>query len=187
MQHFGSFPTMRAAKEFYRTVRAEQHKLKIAKIAPLLSAAARPAVLLPKQASIVTGPAIYFLECSPHGPIKIGYSTHILKRIMDLTGSNGQATKFLGAIAGSRADERALHERFAHAHAHHEWFWPYSDLLQFLVGLGMEPTVIMDKALIRKMKQADGVAEEWMRQYKELVPKSSVAAKEHSQGHQVAR
>lgn len=170
MQHFGGFPTMGAAKDFYDTIRKEQQKLKIAKIGPLLRSASLPDVLLPKHARIVTGHAIYFLECPPFGPIKIGYSAHILKRIMDLNGSNGQETKFLGAIPGSRANERALHQRFAHAHAHHEWFWPYSDLLQFLVSLGMEPTVIMDKMLARKMKHAAESTEGWMRQYKELIP-----------------
>jgi hypothetical protein len=98
------------------------------------------------------GEAIYFLECLPDGPVKIGYSRKLSRRLLALTATNGSETRFLGAIPGSKSQEQDLHDRFKHVRSHHEWYYCHIDLLQFLVQQGMEPARLTEllKKKIRK-------------------------------------
>jgi hypothetical protein len=80
-------------------------------------------------------PVVYFVRM-PDGIIKIGYSASMETRMTKLGGD------LLALLPGTRDDERAHHERFAHCLDHGlEWFRPEPDLLAYVdtvrEGLGL--------------------------------------------------
>lgn len=77
---------------------------------------------------------VYFAE--REGLIKIGCSASLPHRMRKL------GTRLLSAFEGTFADERAMHERFAHLRGEGEWFSPGAELVQFISDLPTyEPTI----------------------------------------------
>jgi T5orf172 domain len=150
MRHFGSFASKHAARAFYQSMKKNQLKERVALLSPIHHDVPAPHVLLPQHTAIMFGEAIYFLECLPNGPVKIGHSQKLSRRLLALTATNGAQTRFLGAIAGSKAQEQRLHEQFKHIRDHHEWYHCHIDLLQFLVQHGMEPAMFSERLNIKR-------------------------------------
>ncbi len=76
---------------------------------------------------------VYFIECS--GRIKVGFSTDVQSRLRKF--STGSAFKFslIGAIDGTKALERAIHQQLAVHRAHGEWFEDCSAVRLVIVDL----------------------------------------------------
>lgn len=82
---------------------------------------------------------IYFIQDGDDGPIKIGYSDNVLRRIRDLRTGTHQNLRLLLAIGGGVEQEAQLHERFSFAHKKGEWFWPVNALIDFVDGYTLPP------------------------------------------------
>lgn len=77
---------------------------------------------------------IYFIK-SEDGPIKIGYTISIEKRISSLQTGNSKKLVVLATISGSRNFERKIHNKFHHFKLNGEWFKPEKELLDFIEEL----------------------------------------------------
>lgn len=72
---------------------------------------------------------IYFVQVGAAGPVKIGCTRDVTKRISSLQTGHPERLVLLGCFEGTTRDERELHERF---HAHRltgEWFRPAPEIL----------------------------------------------------------
>ena len=66
---------------------------------------------------------VYFIQAGgPDGPIKIGISYEVARRLYSLQRSNPLPLKLLATVPGGARLERELHERFAAQRLHGEWF-----------------------------------------------------------------
>ena len=52
--------------------------------------------------------------------------------------------RFLGALAGTLEDEKRFHEKYASDRLHGEWFRLSPEILLFLCGAGMKPTIAVE-------------------------------------------
>jgi len=82
--------------------------------------------------SVEDGPAchVYFMQRAD-GMVKIGSSLDVPARQRVLESAAGPLEVLL-ALPGDRVLETELHERFAEARVHGEWFNPVSDLLEYI-------------------------------------------------------
>lgn len=76
---------------------------------------------------------VYFVQGSSGGPIKIGYSVNVAKRLAVL--SYPDELILLAQVQGDKALERRLHRRFKKYRAHGEWFNPAPELLAYIDSL----------------------------------------------------
>lgn len=74
---------------------------------------------------------IYFVQ-SAHGPIKIGMTTNLDKRLVQLRSANKGSLSVLGLMPGGGKTEAALHVEFADIRLDGEWFAPHERLLRFV-------------------------------------------------------
>ena len=73
---------------------------------------------------------IYFLKpVGMDGPIKIGWSCEVNRRLQELQTANAARLVLLGFIPGTMEDERAWHARHATERLEAEWFRPSQALL----------------------------------------------------------
>jgi hypothetical protein len=72
---------------------------------------------------------IYFIRAAT-GHIKIGTALNPTTRLADLQVGNPQPLELIGAVPGSRAQEKALHAEFAEHRSIREWFNPTPALLE---------------------------------------------------------
>jgi hypothetical protein len=75
---------------------------------------------------------IYFIRRPDDGSIKIGTTELLSARLGQLKAQHPGDLTVLGVISGSYADERALHDRFAHLRGDGEWFRAGDDLMEFI-------------------------------------------------------
>ncbi len=75
---------------------------------------------------------IYFVRPVGGGNIKIGVSVDPYERLETLQNGSPVKLELIGYVAGSIADEAAMHQRFARMRLHGEWFSPEGELLSFL-------------------------------------------------------
>lgn len=79
---------------------------------------------------------VYFLKpVGMPGPIKIGRTVDIRKRLATFASWSPIRLEVAASVVGSAALERRLHETFAFAHSHLEWFYPVDELLQGISAL----------------------------------------------------
>jgi len=78
---------------------------------------------------------VYFLQSGQDGPIKIGYTTDIQKRIKALQTAHPFPLKLLLVINGNVDDESKLHKKFNSLRLCGEWFSPDEKLLQYIEKL----------------------------------------------------
>lgn len=76
---------------------------------------------------------IYFVQDSDSLAIKIGYAANPEERLATLQTANSSTLRLLAELPGGRADEAALHRRFAASRLVGEWFRPSPDLIEFLL------------------------------------------------------
>lgn len=79
------------------------------------------------------GSSVYFAASG--GQIKIGWSRRVSMRLAQLQTGSPIPIKLLGTVAGGRALERRLHERFAHLRTAGEWFQDDPELLDHIGAL----------------------------------------------------
>lgn len=65
---------------------------------------------------------IYFIEQPDCGAVKIGYTRDMMTRVRNIATFCPLRLQLIGLIAGTTADEEALHRRFAEHRNHGEWF-----------------------------------------------------------------
>jgi hypothetical protein len=80
--------------------------------------------------------AVYFVQAKQGGPIKIGVSSDVPKRIRAIQTTSPAELLVLRVIpSGGRELERKLHESFAAHRLHGEWFEPAQELLDYIRDL----------------------------------------------------
>ncbi len=75
---------------------------------------------------------VYFIQPINGGPIKIGWSSDVKRRLAALNSAHPYELTILGTIRGSVRDERRLHHRFSSGRLQGEWFEPSEELLAFI-------------------------------------------------------
>lgn len=80
---------------------------------------------------------IYFVRSGD--AIKIGVSGNIPLRIRTLATACQRPVELLAVMPGGYADEKALHDRFAHLRGHGEWFRADTELVDFIAALPPSP------------------------------------------------
>jgi hypothetical protein len=79
---------------------------------------------------------VYFLQATNGGPIKIGFSRDLLRRIHELNSASPIPLRVVGVIAGGDQETEAeLHAWFAGARLHGEWFRPIEALVQHITDI----------------------------------------------------
>jgi hypothetical protein len=80
------------------------------------------------------GPCVYFIG-TPEGPVKIGFTTNVNKRLPTIQVSSPVRLKVLAILPGSRVNEGGLHVRFARQRLHGEWFSMTDEMLALIGDL----------------------------------------------------
>jgi hypothetical protein len=75
---------------------------------------------------------IYFLQAEPGGPIKIGFSGKMNRRLGRLMDLAARPLRVLAVMPGQKWHERRAQARFAHLRITGEWFRAGEDLLAFI-------------------------------------------------------
>lgn len=78
---------------------------------------------------------IYFIQRGDAGPVKIGFTNDIRKRLRGLQTGHDTRLILRRAFDGSEVDERKLHARFVGSRLQGEWFAPTADILTGDIGL----------------------------------------------------
>jgi hypothetical protein len=65
---------------------------------------------------------VYFIRFGETGPIKIGYSTQVGRRVAELQTGSPEELHVVATVPGTKTDEAALHRRFKGQHARGEWY-----------------------------------------------------------------
>lgn len=88
-------------------------------------------VTTPKKRGVV-----YFVQAGTHaGPIKIGFTVNMRKRLEDLQTANHERLTVLGTIPNcSRQDEARIQRQFDPLKIHGEWFYPAKPLREFILA-----------------------------------------------------
>lgn len=81
------------------------------------------------------GQLVYFLRMGEDGPVKIGISSDVKKRVKTLQTAIPYELKLLGAIPGGARAEAFLHQLFDSYRLKGEWFTADPVLLSFLTDL----------------------------------------------------
>lgn len=108
---------------------------------------------------------IYFAQVGTGGPIKIGFSRDVRRRLAALQTGHSERLNVLRVYEGSQDDERSLHQRFAAYRENGEWFAPAPEILSAEIGL---PAVDIAAALARSSKAKNGYSAEG---YKSFIAK----------------
>lgn len=75
---------------------------------------------------------VYFVEAGGDGPIKIGWTQDVDRRIAELQTANAHKLTLLGTVPGTMDREAALHARFSHLRLEAEWFRNSLEIHEFL-------------------------------------------------------
>jgi hypothetical protein len=75
---------------------------------------------------------VYFVQAGPRGPIKVGWSQDVERRIAELQTANAAKLVLLGTVSGTLETEAALHARFSHLRLEAEWFRNSPEIHEFL-------------------------------------------------------
>lgn len=83
--------------------------------------------------------SVYFIRQGTDGPIKIGLATSVRQRLKDLQCANPYRLNVLARLRGNRAVEHRLHQVFAPARLHGEWFQADPLLLSLIETIRAKP------------------------------------------------
>lgn len=76
---------------------------------------------------------IYFIQCGPDGPIKIGWTDgSIVGRTRSLQMASPHVLVIVGAYEGDRNDEASLHRMFSQYRVRGEWFHPNQKIVDHI-------------------------------------------------------
>lgn len=73
---------------------------------------------------------IYFIRRGEDGPVKIGFTTNLDKRLASLQGGNAEKLTVIRTMDGDKETERVLHGYFADQRLHGEWFEYSEEMLR---------------------------------------------------------
>ena len=79
---------------------------------------------------------VYFVQRGEDGPIKIGWSQNVARRIGELQVANAEHLSLLGAIPGTMRDETKTHKRFTHLRINAEWFQGCEEIVEYVRNFG---------------------------------------------------
>ncbi len=95
---------------------------------------------------------IYFLQATEGGPVKIGHTNNVKRRLEHLEFHYGRSLTLLGTREGGLRREREIQARFSHLRLGiTEQFRPASDLMQFI---GAPSTVDVNPMTVVVMEPA---------------------------------
>lgn len=80
---------------------------------------------------------VYFVERGVGGPIKIGWSQDVDRRVTELQTANAELLRVIGKIPGRMRNEALMHERFSHLRMEAEWFRNSSEIHEFLASVAL--------------------------------------------------
>jgi hypothetical protein len=75
---------------------------------------------------------IYFVQSGDDGPIKIGVSTNIGKRLTALQTAHGERLRIVGVMKGDFSKEKRIHSQFKSSLKRGEWFQATPELKDFI-------------------------------------------------------
>jgi hypothetical protein len=82
---------------------------------------------------------VYFIQGETGGPVKIGYSDDVSKRLKGLQTGHPDNLIILFAYPGSQNDEKAIHERLNNHRLRGEWFRPDNELFLVIEEYKVKP------------------------------------------------
>lgn len=89
--------------------------------------------LIPRDIAPDVRGYVYFIQHETGGLIKIGISENPERRLKGFNAnSHDPRYRILATASGGRMLEEALHQKFAGARAHGEWFKPHKRLLKYI-------------------------------------------------------
>lgn len=77
---------------------------------------------------------VYFIQQGTDGPIKIGHTKNVDRRLRSLSTGSPVALHVLALTPGGEREERALHRRFDSLRMQGEWFAPAPELIAFIAA-----------------------------------------------------
>lgn len=78
---------------------------------------------------------VYFIQAGPAGPIKIGVTNEMPRRLKMLQNGNHEALSVIATVEANRRYEQLMHRRFYLHRLRGEWFRPAPDILAFVERL----------------------------------------------------
>lgn len=78
---------------------------------------------------------VYFIEAGPGGPIKIGSSHDVARRMANMQTAMPFDLRTLATISGANRAESELHRRFKHLRIRGEWYRAEPDLVALIAAL----------------------------------------------------
>jgi hypothetical protein len=75
---------------------------------------------------------VYFIQSGKDGPIKIGWSQDVGRRMSELQVANALPLALLGVTPGTMETESEFHARFAHLRMKAEWFKDSPEIRDFI-------------------------------------------------------
>lgn len=81
---------------------------------------------------------VYFIQATRGGPVKIGQSDRVERRLADLQSASPYPLRIVATLDGTCALERELHVLFAAHRLHGEWFRPCAEIADYLRGLNAQ-------------------------------------------------
>lgn len=136
-RRFGPFGSKELATEIYT-------KMKTLNSLGMPVPNEKPRLIFQTMPPIEFGECLYFIQSGTGGPVKIGYTKQLATRLKAIHKMNGGSVRFLGALAGTLEDEKRFHEKYASDRLHGEWFRLSPEILLFLCGAGMKPTIAVE-------------------------------------------
>jgi Meiotically up-regulated gene 113 len=118
---------------------AEVERAKAAALRKLRADRARRTKLRTSGKSVRHLADVYFLQRGTAGPIKIGSSLSVAKRILAIQVSSAERCELLGVVCGGGAKlEKQLHRKFSACRLSGEWFSPTDELMAEIIRLAAD-------------------------------------------------
>lgn len=76
---------------------------------------------------------VYFMQVGDNGPIKIGHTVDLRKRLVVTQVHNPYLVRLLCATDGGFKLEQELHEKFKDSHLFGEWFSPSEEIINYIL------------------------------------------------------
>ena len=73
---------------------------------------------------------VYFIQSGDDGPIKVGFSYDVYRRLVALQTANPTTLRVIAWFTGTEADEHATHSRLNQHRIRGEWFTPHTDVVE---------------------------------------------------------
>jgi hypothetical protein len=97
--------------------------------------------------------SVYMIQTGDDGPVKIGLTRDVRRRLETLQISSPTRLRLLALFEGSRELECELHRRFAAARIKGEWFKPIPELIEFAKGGAAQAKALLTKSVRRSRRE----------------------------------